>query len=194
MKTFKHHSQIPRLTKKGFKVMRCPQEVWGIIKDAYTILKSTETTESFQGKSTYIPTGESNILSFDKLPAIKSLIHKQLQPLHEEFSGVKLSPSFIYGIRSYKHGATLTMHRDRIETHHVAAIIIVGKDLRCGCNNKEFGADWPLDIIDHEGVSHQVFAEPGDMILYEAAKLEHGRKNTFEGLRFDNFFVHYKIQ
>lgn len=192
-KVYTHKDQIPKLTEKGFKVVKCPETAWGLIQDAYNILKDKKTEEVFQGKESVIIGGGSDILSFEHLPSIRAAIHKELQPVHEEFCGVAIEPSFIYGIRSYTKGATLINHVDRVETHHISSIIIVDKDLRCGCKHKEFADDWPLDIQDHDGNWHKVYAEPGDMILYESAICEHGRQEPFGGEFFRNFFVHYKL-
>ena len=186
-KVYRHKSEVPKLTEKGFEVVKVPQETWGLIKDAYEILKNKRQEEQFENKENVIIGGTSDIYPFEHLTSIRSLIHKQLQPIHEEFAKVKIEPSFIYGIRSYKNGATLIKHVDRVETHHVSSIIIVGKDL--GEANK----DWPLDIQSHDGEWHKVYAQPGEMILYESAICEHGRVETFEGNSFDNFFVHYKL-
>jgi prolyl 4-hydroxylase len=193
-KTFTHKDQIPKLTKKGFKVVKCPENVWGLIQDAYSLLKDKKTPENFENKDQFIKGGGSDILSFDHLPSIRTAIHKELHSIHQDFCGVPIEPSFIYGIRSYQKGATLTNHFDRAETHHISSIIIVDKDLRCGCQNKEFSNDWPLDIQDHSGAWHKIYAEPGDMILYESAICEHGREEPFGGEYFRNFFVHYKIK
>ena len=192
-KVYTSKEQIPKLTEKGFKVVKVPAETWAIIKDAYEILKNKKTEEVFEGKENVIIGGGSDIYSFEHLTSIRSLIHKQLQPIHEEFCGAKIEPSFIYGIRSYKKGATLIKHVDRVKTHHISSIIIVDKDLRCGCSHKEFGDDWPLDIQDHNGEWHKVYAEPGEMILYESAICEHGRTEPFQGESFNNFYVHYKL-
>ena len=192
-KVYTEKNQIPKLTEKGFKVVKVPTDTWEIIKEAYEILKNKKTEEVFAGKEDIITSGGSDIYSFENLKSIRSLIHKQLQPIHEEFCGANIEPSFIYGIRSYRSGATLVKHVDRVETHHISSIIIVGKDLRCGCPNREFGDDWPLDIQSHDGEWHKVYAEPGDMILYESAICEHGRVEPFQGTSFDNFFVHYKL-
>ena len=124
---------------------------------------------------------------------MRTLIQNQLLKPHEDWVKEKLSPSFIYGIRSYKRGATLVEHKDRVETHHIASIIVVDKDLRCGCSHKEFGADWALDIQDHKGRWHKVYAEVGDMIIYESAACLHGRNEPYQGLYFNNLFVHYKL-
>ena len=192
-KVYTSKEQIPQLTEKGFKVVKVPAETWAIIKDAYEILKNKKTEEVFEGKENVIIGGGSDIYSFEHLTSIRSLIHKQLQPIHEEFCGQKIEPTFIYGIRSYKKGATLIKHVDRVETHHISSIIVVDKDLRCGCGYKEFGDDWPLDIQDHNGEWHKLYTEPGDMILYESAICEHGRTEPFQGKSFNNFYVHYKL-
>jgi hypothetical protein len=192
-KVYTDKSQIPKLTTKGFEVVKCPEDTWKLIQESYELLKDKVEQEHFDGKENFIPTGDSHLLSFDNLPSIRSLIHTQLQPIHEKFCGVKIKPSFIYGIRSYTKGATLAPHVDRVETHHISSIIIVDKNLSCGCQSKEFGDDWALDIQDHDGKWHKVYAEPGDMILYESAVCEHGRLEHFQGTYYRNFFAHYKI-
>ena len=192
-KVYTDKSQIPKLTTKGFEVVKCPEDTWKLIQESYELLKDKVEQEHFDGKENFIPTGDSHLLSFDNLPSIRSLIHTQLQPIHEKFCGVKIEPSFIYGIRSYTKGATLAPHVDRVETHHISSIIIVDKNLSCGCQSKEFGDDWALDIQDHDGKWHKVYAEPGDMILYESAVCEHGRSDIFEGTYYRNFFVHYTL-
>jgi hypothetical protein len=133
-------------------------------------------------------------MSFDHLPSIKKIIHEQLLTIHQNWIKVQnIIPSAIYGIRSYKRGATLSKHVDRVETHHISSIIIVDKDLTCGCQNKKYGDDWPLDIQGHDGEWYKVYAEPGDMIMYESAICEHGREEAFQGTHYRNFYVHYKL-
>jgi len=191
---YTHKDQIPKFTELGFALLKCPEETWKIISDSYEILKEKTINEEFAGKEDMIKGGESELMSFDHLPALKNLIHQQLLPIHQEWiSGQNIEPSFIYGIRSYKRGATLTKHVDRVETHHISSIIIVDKDLTCGCENRKYGDDWPLDIQGHDGEWYKVYAEPGDIILYESAICEHGREESFQGTFFRNFYVHYKL-
>jgi prolyl 4-hydroxylase len=186
------YEQIPKLTETGFKVIKCPDDVWNLIQKTYKSLKSTESDEQFQGKDVYIKgSGISHII---QMPLnVRNEIHQGLLELHKDFCKVDIEPSYVYGIRSYKRGATLTEHKDRVETHHIASIIVVDKDLRCGCRNKEFGDDWPLDIQDHKGNWHKIYAEPGDMIIYESAACSHARFEPFQGTYYNNLFVHYKF-
>jgi hypothetical protein len=122
----------------------------------------------------------------DAFTRIREIISEELQPLHEEFIGhkEKLIPKWIYGIRSYKRGSILVPHTDTFTTHHISSIVIV---------DKEVDRDWPIDIQDHLGRWHKVYADVGEMILYESATNKHGRIEPFEGEYFRNFFLHYTL-
>ena len=193
-KEFSSVEDFPRFTDNGFSLLKCPEETWSLIKESYELLKDKKETEEFAGKKEFIVGGDTEIMSFDHLPSVRKLIHQQLLKTHEEWVKESLLPSFVYGIRSYTKGATLTPHVDRIATHHISSIVIVDKDLDCGCQSKPNADDWPLDIQGHDGDWYKVYAQPGDMILYESAVCEHGRKETFGGTYFRNFYVHYKLQ
>jgi prolyl 4-hydroxylase len=58
------------------------------------------------------------------------------------------------------------MHVDTANTHVVSCIINV---------DQEVEEDWKLVILDHEENEHSITMRPGDMLLYESAKLLHGR-------------------
>jgi hypothetical protein len=58
------------------------------------------------------------------------------------------------------------MHVDTLATHVVSAIINV---------DQEVTKPWMLLILDHQDNEHQLEMAPGDMVLYESAKLLHGR-------------------
>ena len=53
---------------------------------------------------------------------------------------------------------------------------------------------WPLTVIDFENKKDKLYLEPGDMVLYESAKLPHGRQFPFQGEYYDNLFVHFYLQ
>ena len=183
---------IPKLTPNGFALQKCPPKLWNLISECYELLKTKEVTENFDGKDHYVP-GDTSLLSFDNLPTIKKILHEEFLPIHKEFCGVDIEPSYIYGIRSYQKGSRLEEHVDRLETHHISSIIIVDKDLTCGCASKKYADDWPLDIQGHDGEWYKVYAQPGDMILYESALCKHARKEIFAGNFFRNFYIHYKL-
>lgn len=195
-KTYRTKEDLPKLTELGFKVMQCPPTAWGIIQDAYNLLKNNPVPEQGVGRD-IIDGGEipAEMMSFDNLTSIRDLLLEELKPIHEEFSGgANIEPAALYGIRSYNKDATLVNHTDRIETHHVSSIVIVDKDLDCGCNQtKGVPNDWALEFQDHNGEWHQIYAEIGEIILYESATCMHGRPTPFKGNFFRNFYAHYKL-
>lgn len=190
-KIFSNSSNLPKLTPLGFKVVKVPDNTWRLIQEAYKLLQNVKTVETWNGMEKFIhdEKGEKmeiEIFNMDNCFRIKEIIQEELLPVHQEFVDNKeaIKPLWIYGIRSYKRGAILEPHVDTIQTHHVSSIIIV---------DKQVDKDWPLDIQDHEGNWHKIYAEPGDMILYESATCKHGRLEPFEGEFYRNFYLHYSL-
>ena len=99
------------------------------------------------------------------------------------------------------------MHVDTLSTHVVSAIINI---------DQEVSTPWKLLILDHNYGEHELEMQPGDMVLYESAKLLHGRPGTLfkkilfiiisllfkhllnyivepmNGVRYENIFIHFK--
>ena len=51
---------------------------------------------------------------------------------------------------------------------------------------------WPLTVINHKGKKNKIFLKPGEMLLYESAKVPHGRQFPLQGKFYDNIFVHFR--
>lgn len=77
-------------------------------------------------------------------PGLNQEVLLALQPLHEEWAGVALTPSVAYGLRVYQNGSSLTMHTDRLETHVVSSILHVDRDY----GHQE---PWPIVIEGVDG-------------------------------------------
>lgn len=182
---------LPTCDPIGFKVIKCPLDVWGLVKYGYELGKKKRSEEIYAGKENHIVSSSNDVssemLPIFEIPEFIPLIHSWLQGVHEDFAGGrKLIPTFIYGIRSYLKNSSLKMHVDVQETHHISSILIVDKDLGDG-------RDWPLEIVDHSGKTHLIYASVGDLILYESAICSHGRPSSFTGNFFRNMFIHYKF-
>jgi len=112
-----------------------------------------------------------------------SALSRELQPLHEAWSGMQLSESACYGIRVYQRGTYLYNHVDHTETHIISSTI---------CVDSRLSAPWPLYIEDIEGRGQQIEVAPGEMVFYEGAKLIHGRPYPLDGDYYASIFVHYR--
>jgi prolyl 4-hydroxylase len=108
---------------------------------------------------------------------------ERLRAVHEEWCGLKLEPSACYGFRVYLPGAYLHNHVDREDTHIVSSAICVDKDV---------WVPWPLHVIDIDGKESDVDLEPGEFVLYESAKISHGRPTPLKGRFHVGLFLHYR--
>jgi prolyl 4-hydroxylase len=100
----------------------------------------------------------------------------------QEWTGMELQPTSIYGIRVYTEDAVLSPHVDRLPLVS-SCIVNVAQDV---------DEDWPLTVIDRQGNEVNVTMEPGDMVLYESGSLVHGRPYPLKGRYFANIFVHFE--
>lgn len=183
------HLDLPKCHPIGFEVMDVPDALFQSILEQYHRWKHTITKEIDPSAQMHIHNVHGNVASqlinIHQQPGMTDLILDRLRPLHEIWSGAPLVNASCFGIRSYSDGSVLKAHVDRFQTHHISSIIIVDKKVK---------TDWPLDIKDHSGQWHQIYANVGQMILYESAVCEHARKIPFEGEYFRNLFVHYKFK
>lgn len=175
--------QIVRpVTEAGFENRRLPDDTYAWLKEWYKEQQRViEIQEGGAGpcmNQHVAPTAITHLT-----PHYKDKLSEELQDVLEEWYGGQLLLTSIYGVRKYNNGSVLRMHVDTVDTHVVSAIINV---------DQEVDVDWPLKILDHDGMEHDVIMRPGDMLLYESAKLLHGRPDTFVGSHYDNIFIHYK--
>jgi prolyl 4-hydroxylase len=184
---------VPKFTEKGFFKTKIPEKSWLMIQD---ILKnhidkripeySDTLKKDLKGwiKSENFEVA-TDLLSLDNFPELKKQVISEMYDLLSEWSGAKLNPNgIVYGIRFYKNGATLGMHVDRKETHHISVNMSVALD----------GEPWFFDIVDHEGEGHQVLIQPGECVFYESAVCLHGRKTPFNGYYYGNMYCHFTLE
>ena len=80
------------------------------------------------------------------------------QVLVEQWAGIPLELTDIYGMRRYEDGARLLTHVDREETHAASLIINIAQ---IGMREP-----WFLEIYDFAGRLHEVAMEEGDIVYY----------------------------
>lgn len=173
---------IRPVTEDGFRKIKLPERLYEDILQWYNKLQPQETVETPVGPCLNQEVADTYMVHLSQ--TLQDRITKELQPILEEWSNEKLEKTALYGIRRYTEGSVLEMHTDTAHTHAVSAIINVKQE--------EIEKDWPLEIYDHNNVLHEVVMEPGDMVLYESAKLIHGRTQRLQGQGYSNFFLHYR--
>lgn len=179
---------IPHFTETGFTKVRVPKQLYQRLLNFYLDDEVTKTKEFDPKKpnhlSDYIWSDQVEYPAHLKLlpQNIVSYIFNGLMDIHRQWAGVEIEPTYCYGIREYSRGSVLKKHRDLIQTNVISSIINVAQEVE---------EPWALQIEDHSGHHHEVYMEPGEMVLYESATVMHGRENPLIGDSYANIFCHY---
>ena len=176
------HKTIPSYTEVGFLKDKLDVHLLSKIRTFYNENQQHLKTEVVAGGYIETDSKQSASETIELTDDLRNEIHSSLLKKAESWSGTKLLPTYVYGIRIYNRGAKLNPHRDREETHIIGVIINIAQEVE---------QDWPLEIEDHQGKKHQLILKPGEIILYESALLDHGRPSPLEGKTFVNVFCHY---
>jgi len=188
-KKIRYHKEVNEyiepITRNGFMKCRMPDALFDQIRDFYEIkgsLREDEHLPKFIRAEN--PSGHGTPSEIIELSTeLRRTIHSVLQPLVEAWAGDLLEPTYVYGIRNYKRGSILKIHRDRLETHVASVILNISQTV---------DEDWLLHMEDHHYKQHKIALAVGDMIFYEGARLAHGRPSALKGDEYANVFVHYK--
>ncbi len=184
---------VPKFTEKGFLKTKIPEKSWELIQDVlakhineripeYSDTQKKDLKGWIKSENFDIAT---DFLCLSRFPELSKTVKGEMYSLLSEWSGAKLkNEGILYGIRFYKNGATLGMHVDKKETHHISVNMSVALD----------GKPWFFDIIDHDGNEHQILIEPGECVFYESAMCLHGRKNNFNGNYYANMYCHFTLE
>jgi prolyl 4-hydroxylase len=175
---------VPAFTALGFAKRKMPPAVYAALSQFLAQNKDSFSRES--AVTGYINNRGKSPTSINYIPSsLTRMTNAAMQPILEEWigGGRPLQHTSTYGIRKYTKGNVLQCHVDVVKTHAVSAILNVGQDNMRGT--------WPLAIADHQGEVHEVDMEPGEMILYESAKLIHCRPKPLQGDAYYNLFVHF---
>jgi predicted 2-oxoglutarate/Fe(II)-dependent dioxygenase YbiX len=172
------HELLPALTTDGFRVVATPPDVQARLAEAFAAGAATRFDEAVD--ENILPTGTPSFIDVGELGP---WVLEELRAMHEHWCQAPLEPTASYGLRVYGEGQTLIRHTDRYETHVISSVVHVAADV---------DEPWPLVVEDHEGRRRDVYLEPGQLMLYEGAKLPHSRPHPLRGRHYASLFLHYR--
>lgn len=183
-------ASMQNYTDTGFKKVQAPKQVFDMLTDYWQKHYDRREEENWPKGNTYVnhwkaPTYMVNVESGTLRGGgqnFKRKIWNGVKPILEEWTGMELEPSSMYGIRMYTDGAVLNPHADRIPLIS-SCIINVAQDV---------DEDWPLEVYGRDGLAYNVTMKPGDMVLYESHSLIHGRPFPLKGRYYANIFIHFQ--
>merc|ERR1711879_492177 len=122
---------------------------------------------------------------------VREQLFNEIRSAISDWTGVpreNLERTAAYGVRIYKNGSVLNSHVDHLGTHVLSAVYCVAID-----GEEKEATPWYLEALpDLRGKLTQVNLRPGQLFLYESAKLPHGRTGVFRGDAYAAMFTHFK--
>lgn len=179
---------VPNFTTQGFEVRAIPSSLFTFLMDMLEMDRVTPEPCA--------PTAHINCIAGEQ-PAkvevvymkdsrrVKRVLGEELKEIAEDWAGLELELSAVYGVRKYQRGARLALHVDKMSTHVVSFIMNLQQTV-------DKDSPWYLDILSNSGDPARVDLKQGEMLLYESARLPHGRTKPFQGDSYMNIFVHFK--
>lgn len=188
--TLRQPQSMRNYTVEGFKKIRAPDQVYRLLRQFWEINRDKLKEETFFPGFIYINHWESPtfLVSLEDQDLegsgaiLKQHIWNAARDTIQEWTGHALHETSLYGIRVYTTGAILSPHVDR---NPLISSCIINVD-------QDVDEPWPLEVIGHDGVAHNVTMEPGDMVLYESHSVIHGRQFPLKGRFFANVFIHFE--
>jgi prolyl 4-hydroxylase len=175
------NERLPVYSRPGFWRTNVPSGLFVALRAFYEAHCADAVEERVPGFITSTHSVASELIALPD--SLKRASHKALARLVQEWCGAPIEPTYVYGIRRYRRGATLKIHRDRLGTHVFGVIVNI---------EQAVSQDWPLVVEDHVCRSHTIVLAPGQMLFYEGARLPHGRPAPLNGESYASVFVHYR--
>jgi len=183
-----HRKHIPNVTEYsgGFLKMRMTKTLKSLLH-FYETRKELHMKEHdhVHGNITNRHKVSMDKLHLEHFPHAHRAVVNEMQEVLEWWTQKHLKHTLTGGIRIYRRGAMVVNHMDRKHSHIVSAVLQVHQ-----VTDKNGG--WPFEVLHpHRSGVTEVYLQPGEMLLYEGARLEHGRPMRFRGEEFANAFSHF---
>lgn len=184
-------SMMKNYTSIGFKKIKTPPKLNEYLANFWwTNSGLSARNEQYIPGSTIINHWRSNTRVMDIDDAyfigsgghLRTIIWEESQSILEEWSGVELTPSALYGIRIFGREAVIPPQLDPLPLV-ISAIIHVEDVLY---------EPWPIEVYGHDGKAYNVTLERGEMLLYEGNSVIVGRPYPMKGMFFSDVFAHFE--
>jgi len=178
---------IPNVSdyEQGYLKMQMTDKLKGLLKFYTESKHRTKTHDFVPGYFTNNHEVPMDILDINEFRDIRLMIIDEMRQVLQWWTKQELKHTTSFGLRVYKRDAMLINHLDRKDTHIASAILQVHQVV-------DENGGWPVEVYHpHRRGLSEVYLQPGEMLLYEGARLEHGRPMRFRGKEFANVFSHF---
>ncbi|XP_023323666.1 uncharacterized protein LOC111697777 isoform X2 [Eurytemora carolleeae] len=184
LKNIQHLQKIPRITSAEFEKMKIPENLFEFVLGQIDISSSIPEVCSGTGHLNCTPRKTvATFIPLKDIQLVRSTVDEVLRPIVEEWSGIKLGNSQLYFVRRYNKGSRLALHVDKADVNVIGVILNLSQNI---------STPWDFLVLNSDREVTRILLHPGEMILFESARLPHGRQDPLDGESYDNLFVHFR--
>lgn len=189
----KHDYQIPQIPNAtsydvGYLKMKMTDKLKEIVFPWYNKWKGTDRVKKhlpIPGSFTNDHKVSMGRLDLDHYPKVHEAVIQEMKEILQWWSKQRLKHSVTFGLRIYTRGSMLINHLDRKDSHIVSAVLQIAQTV-------DEDGGWPLEVNHpHHHDNKEIYLQSGEMVLYEGARIFHGRPMRFRGDEFANIFSHF---
>ena len=188
--TLTQAKEMENHTHTGFHKTNIPFEIYRDILQFYFKHEHDFMDEYYPREFTFWNLNDVDITQVSFNETIASQFSDRLRPAVEMWCRCKIEetkgPGIVTRIRRYPRNSIVRFHVDQKETNHVFGTILHL------ARNLDLNKDWPLEVIGFDGRPVRMTMAPGEMVMFEASKVIHGRPLPLEGEYYINTFFYYR--
>ena len=198
---------LPGFTELGYKVVKIPDNIMKEFILFYNKHRKQKRNENWNSYGATQVNGHEispYLISLDLDPQFRdNIANNYIKPMLEEWVGFELKLTSHYGLREYHSGSMLRNHIDRMDLLVISVTLSLfhlkgnETDIDIDVNNYINEIDtwpqelkWPIESVDFNGNNIRYNHKPGTAVLYESAKLIHGRPYKLPSDYNGNDLVH----
>ena len=151
---------IANYTEYGFARTRISDSLLGELQqgivDGYDNRRNEGYAASITGNQPW------HIQNDDLTAKVEEELHEKL----EEWGGIELDLTYVYGLRLFRNTSTIKMHMDRKGSHAMGYVLHVASS-----EDADETDPWPFILEDLHGRTHEIIMAPGDLIFFECTSI-----------------------
>lgn len=182
--SFKQPVLLPTFSSSGYRVRQIPRNLYDEVNRYYRDNIRNRQPEQLELEPAVNQNdAKTTMVHLDQ--DMSERIAEVVKPMMEEWIGEELELTRMYGIREYHRGNIVRPHVARVGTQVSSVIMVIGKDL-------DGQPDWDFEVLMYDGKRKNINLNPGQMVFFESATLQHGFPTPFAGRDYAVIFIHFR--
>lgn len=178
---------VSSFTENGFAINNIPASVLDNLHTFYKDERPKRIDEPIYPNEMHVINKDEEKPGLIEVPRdVVERIANSLDDHLEKFCGCKLEYAGAYGIHEFYNGHVIRRHLTNMATNVISAYLILEE------TRDEDTEPWEMEVTTMDGTRRKMTLKPGQMMLWESAKIIHGFPQQYQGKRIATFMINFR--